>query len=62
MRVEMLLRVLETQQADLAKSLLASPLGRDAFEFGRSSGLYHGLEMAKNAIIDFYEEADKKNQ
>jgi hypothetical protein len=62
MRVEMLLRVLEARQAELAKSLLASPLGRDAFEFGRSSGLYHGLEMAKNAIIDFYDEADKKNQ
>jgi len=58
----MLLRVLEARQAELAKSLLASPLGRDAFEFGRSSGLYHGLEMAKNAIIDFYDEADKKNQ
>ena len=58
----MLLRVLEAKQAELAKSLLSAPLGRDAFEFGRSSGLYHGLEMAKNAIIDFYEEADKKNQ
>lgn len=58
MRVEQLLRLLEQKQADLAKGLLAAPLGRDAFEFGRSTGLYAGLEMAKDAILGFYEDVE----
>lgn len=60
MRVETLLRLLEEKQADLAKGLLSAPNGRDAFEFGRSTGLYAGLEMAKNFILGFYEDAEKE--
>jgi len=61
-RVEHLLRLLEQKQADLAKGLLSAPLGRDAFEFGRSTGLYAGLEMAKEAILGFYEDAEKDSR
>ena len=62
MRAETLLRLLEQKQAELAKSLLSAPLGRDAFEFGRSAGLYAGLEMAKEAIIGFYEDVEKDSR
>lgn len=62
MRVETLLRLLEQRQVELAKSLLAAPLGRDAFEFGRSAGLYAGIQMARDEILAFYEDAEKDSR
>lgn len=61
MRLEELLRRLETEQARLAAEALEKPAGRDAFEYGRAVGLYAGIEHAKRTLIDMVAERDKKD-
>lgn len=56
----MFLQRLETAQAELAKEALERPSGRDAFDYGRAVGLYAGLELAKQTIIDMVAEHERK--
>ena len=52
MRIETLLQRLEQAQADLARDALKQPQARDTFEYGRVVGIYAGLELAKNVLVD----------
>lgn len=55
----MLLRRLEQAQAEVARSLLSTPAGRDAFEYGRAVGLYQGYENTRNMIANLFEESER---
>lgn len=46
-----LLQLLKTEQATLASEALARPSGRDAFEYGRVSGMHAGLERAQEVLL-----------
>ena len=56
----MFLQRLETEQAQLAKETLERPSGREAFDFGRAVGMYAGLELAKQTIIEMVAEHERK--
>jgi len=43
--------LIEKEQQELAAAALRSPNSRDAFEYGRVSGVYAGLERAKQVLI-----------
>ena len=46
-------------QAEVARSLLSTPTGRDAFEYGRAVGLYQGYENTRNMIANLFEESER---
>lgn len=56
----MFLQRLETEQAQLAKETLERPSGREAYDFGRAVGMYAGLELAKQTIIQMVAEHERK--
>jgi hypothetical protein len=60
MNPEALVRKIEAEQALLARALLSTPRGHDAFEYGRSVGLYEGYENVKNLLLNIFAEAEKK--
>lgn len=60
-RIEVLLRRLEEEQAELAKGALQQPQQRDGFEYGRVVGLYAGIEKAKEVIIELIAEKEKRD-
>jgi len=61
MRIEILLQRLEQAQADLARDALKQPQARDTFEYGRVVGIYAGLELAKNVLLDTVAEKERKD-
>ena len=61
MRVEILIRRIEDEQASLAKDALSRPQGKDAYDYGRVVGIYAGLEQAKNLILDTMAEKEAKD-
>lgn len=61
MKIDMLLRRLDEEQARLAHESLRQPQSRDAFEYGRVAGMYAGLQLAKDALIEFVAEKDRRD-
>lgn len=61
MRVEILIRRIEDEQASLAKDALSRPQGKDAYDYGRVVGIYAGLEQAKGLISDLMAEKEAKD-
>lgn len=59
MTPDMLIRRLKETQSEVARSLLITPAGRDAFEYGRAVGLYEGYERAWNLIANLFEESER---
>ncbi len=57
----MLLRRLEEEQAQFAKEALQQPQGHDAFDYGRTVGLYAGLERAKDILIEIIQDQDRRD-
>ena len=53
-----LLRKLDEQRQALAEAAFAKPQGRDAFEYGRMCGLYAGLSLARDLLVNLLDEAD----
>ena len=51
MNIERAIMLIEKEQQELAVAALRSPNSRDAFEYGRVSGVYAGLERAKEVLI-----------
>lgn len=51
MSIERAVMLIEREQQDLAAAALRSPNSRDAFEYGRVSGVYAGLERAKEILL-----------
>lgn len=60
-RDDTLLRRLDAMMSECAQQALASPQGRDSFEYGRVSGIYGGLYMARELVVLLNDEADKDN-
>jgi hypothetical protein len=58
-RIEPTVQRLDAKLSEVAHQLLHTPSGRDAFEFGRAVGIYAGLRMAKELLLNFYEEERK---
>ncbi|CAB4145672.1 hypothetical protein UFOVP1204_5 [uncultured Caudovirales phage] len=57
MRIEeRIIRAIRDQKSELAESSLARPQERDAFEFGRVSGMYVGLSRALQIIENILNE------
>lgn len=59
MNVTELIKQLDDLRARTADEALSSPGGRDAFEYGRSVGVYKGLAMARAAVVDMMEERER---
>ncbi|MCA2971870.1 MAG: hypothetical protein INH43_25415 [Acidobacteriaceae bacterium] len=59
MNPDTLIRRLKEAQAELARGLLITPSGRDAFEYGRAVGLYEGYERTWNLIANLFEESER---
>jgi|TARA_R110000868_G_scaffold225126_2_gene477365 hypothetical protein len=60
MTIDQILRLLEEAQASLAKNALQQPQDRDAFEYGRTVGMYAGLEHAKDVIVNMVADRERK--
>jgi hypothetical protein len=60
-RIDLFLRRLEEEQAQLAKETLRNPQSRDLFEYGRAVGMYAGMEQAKQLLVDLIAEKDRKD-
>lgn len=61
MRVEILIRRIEDEQALLARDALSRPQGKDAYDYGRVVGIYAGLEQVKSLISDLMAEKEAKD-
>lgn len=61
MRHDALLKRIEQEMAACAQQALASPQGRDAFEYGRMAGLYAGLRRASELVLAALDDEDEKN-
>lgn len=61
MRHDALLTRIDQEMAACAHQALASPQGRDAFEYGRMAGLYAGLSRSRELVIAALDEDDEKN-
>jgi hypothetical protein len=59
--IELLLKRLEAEQAALARSALQRPQGRDAFEYGRVSGMYGGFAKALEIILAMVDDKDRRD-
>lgn len=57
-----LLRRLEAEQQKLASEALGRPSGRDAFEYGRVTGIYAGLEHAKQVLLDTLRDDEERGK
>ena len=60
-RDDVLLRRIEAEMRLCAQSALASPSARDAFEYGRVSGIYAGLHRAFEIVVELNDEEDVKD-
>ena len=60
MRLETLLQRLEAEQAKLAMETLQRPVPGE-FNYGKAVGMYAGLEMAKQCLIDLVAERDRRD-
>ena len=59
--VETLLKKLEEEQMKQAHAALASPQGRDDFEYGRMVGMYAGIGHARTVLMDMISEAEDRD-
>lgn len=58
MNVPKIILALEKEQAEMAAAALKRPNARDAFEYGRVSGHYAGLERAIQIIVNTMKEEE----
>lgn len=55
-----LVQRLEKEQAQLAQDALGQPAGRDAFEYGRVAGIFAGLALAKDILLNIQQEDEER--
>jgi hypothetical protein len=58
---EAFIRALRDKQAEFARESLSKPQARDAFEFGRVSGIYVGLALAME-LFETILDGDEKEE
>lgn len=51
MSIERAIMLIEKEQQEFSAAALRSPNSRDSFEYGRVSGVYAGLQRAKELLI-----------
>lgn len=56
------LRILDDLRKEFAVDALAKPRHRDAFEFGRSSGVLEGIEKSRERFLALLEEKKNDNR
>lgn len=61
MRVEQYLQRIEDEKTKLARETLERPAGREPYDYGRAVGLYAGLDLAKQLLLDMYAEKERKD-
>jgi len=59
-RIDILLKRLEEEQASFAKEALQQPQGHEAFDYGRAVGLYAGIERVKTIVMEIVTDQDRK--
>lgn len=52
---------LEAEMAEIAKMTVERPAAGDMFAYGRSVGMYAGLQRAKQIIDDMLRDEQKRN-
>lgn len=62
MRLEDVLRCLETKEVQFAREALENPSDKTAYGFGQSVGTIRGIRMAREAILAMHEEAEERRQ
>jgi len=60
-RVEQYLQRIEDEKTKLARETLERPAGREPYDYGRAVGLYAGLDLAKQLLLDMYAEKERKD-
>ncbi|MEN9419833.1 MAG: hypothetical protein RI988_3454 [Pseudomonadota bacterium] len=61
MTPEMIVRMIEMEQARVANTLLSTPAGRDAFEYGRAVGLHEGYQRVRDLLLNAFQEQERKS-
>jgi hypothetical protein len=56
-----LLRELETKQGEVARQALEQHGDGDAFTYGRACGVYAGLAMARQVVLDAISDEDDRD-
>ena len=59
--IKLVLQRLERAQAEVSHGALQQPQSHDAFEYGRVVGLYAGLALAREVIVDLVSERERKD-
>ncbi len=60
MNLAALLRRLEEERNQLAAGALSQPAGRDSFEYGRVCGMYAGLKLAADLLLETQRDAEER--
>ena len=60
MRIETLLAAIDQKMDEVAKDALRAP-SKEMFDYGRSVGVYAGLEQAKTLIVDLVKDAGARD-
>lgn len=62
MRLETIIQRMEQKQAEVAHTALATPNGRDSFEYGKMAGMYSGFAMAIDLIKNIETEDEDRGR
>ena len=62
MQLDVFLRKIDQALAEFAADALRAPQGKEAFDYGRSVGVYAGLEQARQILIDTVRDADARDR
>lgn len=62
MRLEDVLRCLETKEVQFAREALENPPDKTAYGFGQSVGTVRGIRMAKEAIVAMHNDIEERKQ
>ena len=61
MNLAHIMAALETKMAEVAKSAVERPVEGDVFSYGRTVGMYAGLQAAKQIIDEMLRDELKRN-
>lgn len=62
MRLEVYLQKLEDAKTNLARAAMEKSGSRDAFDYGRATGIYAGLEMAKAIYVEMFADKERRDK
>ncbi len=62
MRPDPVLLALERKQAEIAKQAMETPGANDLFAYGRACGIYAGLALARQVVLDILADREEKDR